>query len=101
MKRIGTIDDALRQAQRARDPMSGRILEAPPNFDPSLLPHPNWPVSPMVQHAITTTVNDAIATNLTLRDAAQRVLAVLESFGIVMSPDDLEAITGIGALQAI
>ncbi len=101
MKRMATIDDVLRQAHRVRDPMTGSVLEDPPGFDTRLLPHLAWPVSPTVQQAIESTVNDAIARNLTLRDATQRVLSVLESFGIVISPDDLRTITGLGALHAI
>ena len=91
MKRLSSTEKALRAAQRVADPMTGTILETPPNFDPQMLPHVDWPVSPTVQRAINVAISEAIETSGSLRDAFDCVRTTLEGYGIVLSNDDLES----------
>jgi hypothetical protein len=91
MKRLSSTEKALRAAQRVVDPMTGDLLDAPPNFDPHMLPHVDWPVSPMVERAINIAISEAIETSGSLRDAFDRVRTTLEGYGIVLSNDDLES----------
>ena len=84
LEKVGTSEAAhrsesiLHQARRGLDPLSGRLLERPPGFDPRLLPDPTTPIAPWVEQLIVTTVNEAIALNLPLLDALERLTASLE-----------------------
>ena len=91
MKRLSSTESALREAHRIADPMTGTILDAPPSFDPQMLPHVDWPVSPKVQRAVSIAVSEALDTSLSLRDAFERVRSTLEGYGIVLPNDDLES----------
>lgn len=84
----------LQQARRGLDPLSGRLLERPPGFDPRLLPDPSTPIAPWVEQLIVTTVNEAIALNLPLLDALERLTATLEQSGIMLTVDDLQWLLG-------
>lgn len=92
MKKLSGTEAALRAARRVADPMTGEILESPPNFDPHLLPHVDWPVSPMVERAISVAISEAMDTSLSLRDAFDRVRATLAAYGIDLKSDDIEAL---------
>jgi hypothetical protein len=60
-----------------------------------MLPHVDWPVSPMVQRAVSVAVSEALDARLSVRDTFDRVRATLEDYGIVLTTDDLETwITG-------
>lgn len=91
MKKLSSMEAALRAARRVADPMTGEILQTPPNFDPQLLPHADWPVSPMVQRAIGIAISEALDARLSIRETIDRVRATLEAYGIILSQDDLEA----------
>lgn len=99
MKRLTGFETILQQANRAFDPLSGRVLEKRPGFDPRLLPDPSSPIAPWVEQLIVTTVSEAIALNLPLLDALERLTASLERSGIVLSVDDLQWLLGSGANQ--
>ncbi|RIK45347.1 MAG: hypothetical protein DCC58_06685 [Chloroflexi bacterium] len=92
MKKLSGMEAALRAARRVADPMTGEILESPPNFDPHLLPHVDWPVSPMVERAISIAISEAMDTSLSLRDAFERVRTTLAAYGIDLKSDDIEAL---------
>ena len=94
MKRLTGLESILHQARRGLDPLSGRLLERPPGFDPRLLPDPTTPIAPWVEQLIVTTVNEAIALNLPLLDALERLTASLEQSGIVLTVDDLQWLLG-------
>jgi hypothetical protein len=94
VKRLTGIDTILHQARRGLDPLSGRLLERPPGFDPRLLPDPTSPIAPWVEQLIVTTVNDAIALNLPLHDALERLTSSLEQSGIILTVDDLQWLLG-------
>ena len=99
MKRLSGIDMILKQANRALDPLSGRLLERPPGFDPRLLPDPTTPIAPWVEQLIVATVSEAIALNLPLLDALERLATSLEQSGIILSVDDLQWLLGSGSNQ--
>ena len=99
MKRITGLESIMQQANRAVDPLSGRILERPPGFDLRLLPDPTTPIAPWVEQLIVATVNDAIALNLPLVDALERMTTSLERSGIILSVDDLQWLLGMGSGQ--
>jgi hypothetical protein len=99
VKRINGFDTILQQANRAVDPLSGRLLEHQPGFDLRLLPDTTTPIAPWVEQLIVTTVNEAIAMNLPLMDALERMTASLERSGIVLSVDDLQWLLGSGSSQ--
>lgn len=94
VKRLTGLESILHQARRGLDPLSGRLLERPPGFDPRLLPDPTTPIAPWVEQLIVTTVNEAIALNLPLLDALERLTASLEQSGIVLTVDDLQWLLG-------
>jgi hypothetical protein len=85
MKRFETLTTLLRQADRVADPLTGRVLDSVPNFDPALLPHLDWPVSPALQRAVAQTVTEAIALQLSFSEATAGVTRVLSSFGIQLA----------------
>jgi hypothetical protein len=97
VKRINSIDMILRQSNRVVDPLSGRLLEHQPGFDLRLLPDTTTPIAPWVEQLIVTTVNEAIAMNLPLLDALERLTASLERSGIILSVDDLQWLLGSGS----
>ena len=97
MKRIGGLDTILRQANRALDPLTGRVLDSQPGFDPRLLLDPATPIAPWVEQLIVTTVNEAIALDLPLLDALERLTESLMHSGIVVSVDDLQWLLQAGA----
>lgn len=99
MKRLSGIDTILQQANRALDPLSGRLLERSPGFDLRLLPDPTTPIAPWVEQLIVTTVNEAITLNLPLLDALERLTSSLERSGIILSVDDLQWLLGSGSGQ--
>jgi hypothetical protein len=101
MKRLDTTATILRQANRAIDPLTGRVLETGPQFDLSLLPRLDWPVSPALQSAVASAVNDAIALQLSFTDATASVARALSKFGIQLAPDELLAVVRSNALGAI
>jgi hypothetical protein len=90
VKRLTSTESVLREAHRFADPMTGKLLEAPPRFDPQMLPHADWPVSPMVERAISLAISEAIDARLSLRDSFERVRAALEGYGMVLSTDEIE-----------
>jgi len=94
VKRVAGLDSILHQARRGLDPLSGRLLERPPGFDPRLLPDPTTPIAPWVEQLIVATVNEAIAMNLPLLDALERLTASLERSGIILTVDDLQWLLG-------
>jgi hypothetical protein len=94
VKRLTGLESILHQARRGLDPLSGRLLERPPGFDPRLLPDPTTPIAPWVEQLIVTTVNEAIALNLPLLDALERLTASLEQSGIHLTVDDLQWLLG-------
>lgn len=96
MKRLTGLETILQQANRALDPLSGRLLERRPGFDPRLLLDPSTPIAPWVEHLIVATVNEAIALNLPLVDALERLTAALERSGIILSVDDLHSLLYAG-----
>jgi hypothetical protein len=93
--------DIMRQADRIVDPLTGKLLDERPGFDPRLLPSAETPIAPWVEQLIVQTVNDAIALNLPLIDAMERVVGALESFGVVLSVDDLRSLAGASVLQPV
>ena len=99
MKRLTGLETILQQANRAIDPLSGRFLERRPGFDPRLLPDPTTPIAPWVEQLIVATVNEAIALNLPLVDALERLTTTLEQGGIVLSVDDLHWLLNSGTDQ--
>lgn len=99
MKRLRGAETILRQANRIVDPLSGRLLDAPKGFDPRLLPDPGTPIAPWVEQIIVMTVNEAIALNLPLVDALQRLTETLEKSGIVLTVDDLQWLVGSGSYE--
>lgn len=99
MKRLTGLETILQQANRALDPLTGRLLEKRPGFDPRLLPDPSSPIAPWVEQLIVTTVSEAIALNLPLLDALERLTASLEQSGIILSVDDLQWLLGSGSRQ--
>ena len=99
MKRLTGLETILHQARRGLDPLSGRLLERPPGFDPRLLPDPTSPIAPWVEQLIVTTVNEAIAMNLPLLDALERLTASLEQSGILLTVDDLQRLLGFNPGQ--
>ena len=101
MKRLDTPITILRQANRAADPLTGRILDSESGFDQSLLPRLDWPVSPALQRAVTGAVNEAIALHLSFADATAGVARALGAFGIQLAPDELLAVVRSNALGAI
>jgi len=94
VKRLTGLETILQQARRGLDPLSGRLLERPPGFDPRLLPDPTTPIAPWVEQLIVTTVNEAIALNLPLFDALERLTTTLEQSGIILTVDDLQWLLG-------
>jgi len=68
--------------------MTGSVLEHAPNFDPSMLPHVDWPISPTVERAIHGVISEAIDARLSLRDAYASVRAALEQYGIVLPAEE-------------
>lgn len=101
MKRLDTTSTMLRQANRAVDPLTGRILETGPQFDLSLLPRLDWPVSPALQSAVASAVNDAIALQLSFTEATACVARALNKFGIQLAPDELLDVVRSNVLGAI
>ena len=101
MKRIVTTTTLLRQAKRVADPLTGRVLEHVPGFDPALLPHLDWPISPALQRAVAQVVSDAIALQLSFADATAGVARVLGAFGIQLGPEELLAAVRCNTLGAI
>lgn len=99
MKRLTGLETILHQANRAFDPLSKRLLEKRPGFDTRLLPDPTSPIAPWVEQLIVTTVNEAIALNLPLMDALERLTSSLEQSGIILSVDDLQWLLGPGSGQ--
>lgn len=99
VKRINDINMMLRQANRAVDPLSGRLMERPPGFDLRLLPDSTTPIAPWVEQLIVTTVNEAITLNLPLLDALERLTTSLERGGIILSVDDLQWLLGASSGQ--
>jgi hypothetical protein len=97
VKRIGGIDTILQQANRALDPLTGRLFDQRPGFDPRLLIDPSTPIAPWVEQLIVATVNEAIALDLPMLDALERLAASLTHSGIVVSVDDLRWLVGSGA----
>ena len=101
MKRIETTTTLLRQAKRVADPMTGRVLEQVPDFDPGLLPHLDWPISPTLQRAVAQVVSEAIALQLSFTEATAGVARVLSAFGIQLAPEDLLAAVRCNTLGSI
>ena len=94
MKRFATVAYAANQAGRQLDPLTGQVLDDECAIDPRLLPRLDWPISPTLQVAISGAISDAIAANVSLHDACNRVVGVLEGHGIVLSCDDLRSLVG-------
>ena len=92
VKRLLSILDVAEQAHRGLDPLTGRILSEETAIDPRLLPRLDWPISPVLQQAISSVVSDAIAANVSLTDACERIMNVLNGHGIDLSRDDLGAL---------
>jgi hypothetical protein len=63
-----------------------------------MLPHVDWPVSPMVQRAVSAAVSEAIDAGLSLRDTFERVRSALEGCGIILSQDDIKTCIGAHSL---
>lgn len=93
------MQDAASQAGRGLDPLTGRLLEETPSIDPRLLPRLDWPVSPALQQALSNAVSDAIAANVSLHDACDRLIGVLAGHGVVVSRDELGALLGAHSLS--
>ena len=72
-------------------------MDERPGFDPRLLPDPATPIAPWVEQLIVTTVNEAIALDLPMLDALERLTGTLEQGGIVLSVDDLQWLLGSGS----
>ena len=101
MKRFATTTTLLRQANRVSDPITGRVLDTVPAFDPALLPRLDWPVAPAVQRAVANVVSEAIALQLSFSDATANVARVLGTFGIQLAPDELLAVVRCNTIGAV
>jgi hypothetical protein len=99
MKRLANTTAVLREAGRGIDPMTGSVLDAIPNFDPQLLPHADWPISPRLQRAISGCVSDAIHRSLSLRETVDIVRRTLEGYSIRMTDDDVHACIGANTIS--
>jgi hypothetical protein len=89
VKRLSTIEHTVRRAGRTINPMDGAIVSAPPAFDPALIPHAGWPISPLLLQMLDMAVTEAIAAGLTVCDGVERMVQVLADFGIFLSSDEL------------
>lgn len=99
MKRFATLADAATQAGRHLDPLTGRVLDDELAIDPRLLPRLDWPISPAMQLAISNAISEAIATNVSLLDACDRIVSVLAGYGITLTRDELGALVGAHSLS--
>jgi hypothetical protein len=98
VKRFATVADAATQSCRQVDPLTGQVLGDDYAIDPRLLPRLDWPISPKLQVAISGAISEAIAANVSLVETCDRIVGVLDGYGITLSRDDLRALVGSHSL---
>ena len=88
MNRFTSVEDALRDAHRAVDPVTGSLRHAPPNFDPRVLEHVDWSISASVERIVQRLIAEVVGAGASIHDACVRVCTAIEKHPIVAPRDD-------------